>query len=159
MSDGASTYHHKQPGTNEIPQCAAGDYPVQDGHPLVYASLLNHANYFLEQKTRMPGYTEERGRPVRQQWFVTHEVNTIETFLFGFVKSVRQRSTTISKLVELSSAKCVYIILCCCCALLQDNVTMLTACNMHVCCTVARRSSGQLKVTILIACTLHVCCM
>lgn len=59
-------------------QCAAGDYPVQDGHPLVYASLLNHGNYFLEQPTRQPGHTEERGRPVRQQWFVTHQVNTIE---------------------------------------------------------------------------------
>ena len=55
--------------------CVIGDYPVRDSHPLVYASLLNHANYFLEQPTRMPGYIEERGRPVRQQWFVVHEVN------------------------------------------------------------------------------------
>ena len=64
---------------HETAQCAAGDYPVQDGHPLVYASLLNHANYFMEQQTRMPGYTEERGRPVRQQWFVTHEVKATDT--------------------------------------------------------------------------------
>lgn len=61
--------HNGEPGP-----CAAGDYPVRDGHPLVYASLLNHGNYFLEQPTRKPGHTEERGRPVRQQWFVTHQV-------------------------------------------------------------------------------------
>lgn len=85
---------------NEIPQYAAGDYPVQDGHPLVYASLLNHANYFLEQKSRMPGYIEERGRPVRQQWFVTHEVNIHEA-LNCFV-GLAPKSTTINKLAELS---------------------------------------------------------
>ena len=59
---------------DELGPCAPGDYPVHDGHPLVYASLLNHGNYFLEQPTRKPGHTEERGRPVRQQWFVTHQV-------------------------------------------------------------------------------------
>ncbi|KAA6423453.1 MAG: hypothetical protein FRX49_06514 [Trebouxia sp. A1-2] len=51
-----------------------GDYPLQDGHPLVYASLLNHAHYFLAQPTRVPTYTEEIGRPVRQAWFITHQV-------------------------------------------------------------------------------------
>ncbi|DBA79314.1 hypothetical protein WJX79_008846 [Trebouxia sp. C0005] len=52
-----------------------GDYPLQDGHPLVYASLLNHAHYFLAQPTRVPTYTEEIGRPVRQAWFITHQAH------------------------------------------------------------------------------------
>ena len=69
----------KLPPQTDTAQISAGEFHVRDGHPLVYASLLNHANYFLEQQTRMPGYIEERGRPVRQQWFVTHEVMATDT--------------------------------------------------------------------------------
>ena len=49
---------------------------MRDGHPLVYASLLNHANYFLGQPVRVPSYTEAVDRPVRQAWFITHQVTS-----------------------------------------------------------------------------------
>ena len=74
-----------------------GNYPLRDGHPLVYASLLNHANYFLDQPTRLPSYTEEVNRPVRQAWFITHQVDLPNTPLQDSHHIGQTRPTTTSK--------------------------------------------------------------
>ena len=55
----------------------AGEYPEEHGHPLVYASLLNHASYFFNAPTPMPkGGTGDAHSQSQQQWAKTEEVVT-----------------------------------------------------------------------------------
>ena len=53
----------------------AGEYAEEDGHPLVYASLLNHASYSFDAPTPIPkGSTGDSRAPSQQQWAKTSEV-------------------------------------------------------------------------------------
>lgn len=54
---------------------SAGEYAEEDGHPLVYASLLNHASYSFNAPTPIPkGGTGDHNSQSQQQWAKTSEV-------------------------------------------------------------------------------------
>ena len=64
-----------------------GEYPEENGHPLVYASLLNHASYFFNAPTPMPkDGTGDAHSQVQQQWAKTEQVISSTCRLHSFTK-------------------------------------------------------------------------